>query len=127
MGLQETVTLVNRTKAPLKVTFDGQDIPIAPGPNHGFPAIAVRHAKAQNPRMGTQHPFDPTRFESLVGVDGTTDPITPLEQSDAVELLDRSKLGGLAEQAVRVPGQPMTAWEARAGIHEIDGAALAEH
>ena len=124
MGIQETVTLINRTTSPLKVTFDGMDIPIKPGVNHGFPAVCVPYAKAQNPLMGSKHPFSPTHFESLVGVEGTKDPITPLEQSDAVELFDRSKLGGLAGQAVRVPGQRVTAWEAIEGTRGIDSEAL---
>jgi hypothetical protein len=125
--LAETVTLVNRTKGPLKATYDGQDIPIQPGLNHGFPAVAVSFAKAQNRVMGSTHPYSPTSFESLVGVQGTTDPVTPIEQSDAIEIYDRSKFGGLAEQAVRVPGQPVTAWEARAGMQEIDNDAVGAH
>jgi hypothetical protein len=123
--LQETVTLINRTKGVLKCTFDGGDIPIQPGKNYGFPAIAVQYAKAQNVVMGTMHPFSPTQYDCLVGVDGTKDPTTPIEQSAAIEVFDRSHFGGLAGQAVRVPGQPVTAWEAREGTHHIDGEALA--
>ncbi len=123
--LTETVTLVNRTKGPLKVTFDGTDIPIKPGVNYGFPAVAVSYAKGQNRVMGTTHPFAPTQFVSLVGVEGVDD-TTPIEQSDEIEMFDRSKLGGLAGQAVRVPGQPITAWEARAGVGDIDGAAVSD-
>jgi len=124
--LVETVTLINRTKGMLKCTFDGTDIPIKPGKNHGFPAVAVPYAKGQNRVMGSTHPFSPTLFESLVGVEGTKDPITPIEQSDDIEVFDRSKLGGLAGQAVRMPGQPVTAWEAREGTKDIDGDALAD-
>ncbi len=127
LPLQETVTLINRTKGALKCTFDGGDLPIKPGANHGFPAVAVPYAKAQNVVMGTMHPFSPTVYECLVGVEGTRDPITPLEQSDAIEVFDRSQFGGLAGQAVRMPGQPVTAWEAREGTHAIDGEALADH
>ena len=53
------------------------------------------------------------------------DPVTPIEQSDALEIFDRSLMGGLASQAVAMQGQPTTAWEAREGLHDIDGAALA--
>jgi hypothetical protein len=124
--LQETVTLINRTSKALKCTFDGGDIPIKPGANYGFPAIAVPYAKNQNKVMGTTHPFAPTQFECLVGVEGSRDPVTPLEQSAAIEVFDRSHLGGLAGQAVHVPGQPVTAWEAREGTRDIDGGTLQE-
>ncbi len=123
--MTETVTLVNRTKGELKVTFDGTDIPIKPGPNYGFPAVAVPYAKGQNRVNGTTHPFSPSTFVSLVGVDGIDD-TSPLEQSDEIELYDRSKFGGLASEAVRVPGQPVTAWEARTGMGDIDGAAVSD-
>lgn len=126
MPLTETVTLINRTKGPLKCTFDGQDIPIAPGKNYGFPAVAVSFAKGQNPIRGTRHPFSPTHFQSLVGVEGTRDPIDPIEQSNELEIFDRSLMGGLASQAVAMPGQPVTAWEATEGTRAIDSGALAE-
>lgn len=128
MGLQETVTLINRTGKALKCTFDGMDIPIAPGVNYGFPAVAVSYAKAQNVVRGSMHPFSPTHFESLVGVEGSKDPVTPLEQNTKTdELLDRSKFGGLAHQAVVVPGQPVTAWEVTEGMRAIDNDSVGSH
>jgi len=127
MPLQESVTLINRTSQTLKVTFDGTDIPIKPGKNYGFPAVAVSYAKGQNPVRGSRHPYSPTSFDSLVAVEGTKDDTSPLEAlSDAtVELFDRSKMGGLASQAVAMPGSPITAWEALEGTKPIDGEALA--
>jgi hypothetical protein len=128
MPIQETVTLINRTSQPLNCTFDGATIPIAPGKNYGFPAIAVSYAKGQNPLRGSRHPYSPNLFQSLVGVEGTKDPVDPLEQSTTeVELFDRSKMGGLANQAVTMPGSPTTAWDAIEGMKNIDGASLSEH
>ncbi len=106
-------------------TFDGASIPIKPGKNYGFPAIAVGHAKAQNRIMGSTHPYNPTKFDSLIGVDGTKDPVSPIEQSTKIEVFDRSQIGGLASDAVTIAGQPMSAWEAREGTQTIDGDALA--
>jgi hypothetical protein len=127
MPLQETVTLINRTTETLKATFDGMDIPIKPGKNYGFPAVVVPYAKGQNPVRGSRHPYSPTSFQSLVAVDGTKDDASPIDVlSDAtVELFDRSKMGGIASQAVAIPGSPTTAWDAREGMKEIDGDALA--
>ncbi len=126
MPLQETVVLINRTTQPLKVTFDGMDIPIQPGKNYGFPAVAVSYAKSQNPVRGSRHPYNPTQFHSLVAVEGSKDDVTPIEalSADTVELYDRSKMGGIASQAVAIPGSPTTAWDAREGTKEIDGDAL---
>lgn len=126
MPLQESVTLINRTSRTLKVTFDGMDLPIKPGKNYGFPAVAVSFAKGQNPVRGSRHPFNPTQFDSLVAVEGTKDDATPLEplSDDTVELFDRSKMGGLASQAVAMPGSPMTAWDAMEGTKDIDPATL---
>lgn len=127
MPLQESVTLINRTSTTLKVTFDGTDIPIKPGKNYGFPAVAVSYAKGQNPVRGSKHPYSPEQFQSLVAVEGTKDDATPLEalSDDTVELFDRSKMGGLASQAVAMPGSPTTAWDAREGTKPIDGDSLA--
>lgn len=129
-GVYDTVTLVNRTAKALKVTVDGRDIPLKPGKNYGIPRFVAPYAKAQNRVMGSTHPFNPTRFDSLIGVladegQPQKDPIDPLEQSDAIEVFDRSLIGGLADQATRIPGQPVTAWEATEGTRSMDGEQVA--
>lgn len=75
---RDSVTLVNRTDRVLNVRYDGEDISIQPGENHGFPKVAVPYAKKQNPLMGSKHPNDPRRYISLVGVKGTKDNVTPI-------------------------------------------------
>lgn len=122
----ETVTLINRTKKTvLHCTFDGQVFTINPGENHGFPKEAVSFAKRQNPVLGTEHPYNPLKFESLVGVKGSKDPVTPMEQSKtAVERIDRSQMRGIGRRAKPEEGDPVTAIEARVGYEgDIDNEA----
>lgn len=113
----ETVTLINRTKKTvLHCTFDGQVFTLEPGQNHGFPKEAVGFAKRQNPVLGTEHPYNPLKFESLVGVKGSKDPITPMEQSKtAVERIDRTKMHGIGRNGKAEEGDPVTPMEARVG------------
>lgn len=104
---RDAVTIVNRTigagefEQDLTVRYDGEDIVLKPGENFGFPAIAVQFAKRQNKLMGSQHPINPNRFISLVGVK-TADPkqqkddITPIPEetlrkaAQKLEVVDRS-------------------------------------
>lgn len=93
----ETVTLVNRTSKVLFVTFDGQTKALEPGENPGFPLIAVWHAKKQNVLMGSEDPNNPMSRTYLVGVkvkagQKQKDDISPLEQSDAPQFLNREEL-----------------------------------
>lgn len=90
MAFGDVVTLINRTSKPLTVRYDGIDYTIEPGENPAFPRVMVKYAKDQNPLMGSEHPFDPNRFVSLVGVKGTKDDCAPIEQSSAPQRIDRS-------------------------------------
>jgi len=99
---RDAVTLVNRTigagdqERDLNVRYDGEDLTLKPGENPGFPLIAVRFAKVQNPLMGSVHPVNPNKFISLVGVKGSKDDITPiprdvlLRASTKLESVDRN-------------------------------------
>lgn len=87
----EIVTVVNRSSHPLTATFNGKHYVLQPGENK-YPLVVAFAARRQNPRMGSEHPMNPNRFDSLVGIVEHGDPITPLEQSDAIERMDRSKL-----------------------------------
>jgi len=87
------VTIYNRTSRPLEYQMDGRIYPLAPGPNER-PWEHVRYAKNQNPLMGSADPFS-TQVGYLVGarwkvggVEEGKDPIDPIEQSSAIELLD---------------------------------------
>lgn len=98
---KDAVTLVNRTNRVLNVRYDGEDIQLKPGENHGFPAVAVPYAKKQNPLMGSKHPINPNKYISLVGVKADNpaeqrDDITPIPEEvlraadRKLEVIDRS-------------------------------------
>ena len=91
----ESVTLINRSDRTLTVRYDGEEMRLKPGKTLGFPKVAVPYAKKQNPLMGSQHPYDPTRYISLIGVEGVDDcsPIGAemLKEADGkYERVDRS-------------------------------------
>jgi hypothetical protein len=79
----DTVTIVNRAPWPLNVRWDGKDVTLQPGETPGFPRMAVPYAKNQNPLMGSEDPYDPTKFEYLVGVKGSKkDNLEPLTAAE---------------------------------------------
>jgi hypothetical protein len=65
-----------------------------------LPYFVAERAKRQNPVMGTLDALNPNIFDSLIGVPDWQDDITPCEQSEAIELLDRETLGDRAKGAV---------------------------
>ncbi len=101
--LQETVTLINRSSKPLRAMFDGQRFVFKPGPNPGVPIVVVQFAKDQNPVMGTQDRYEYEGSSYLVGVPEWGDDCSPIEQSDAIERLDRSSIEDEGRTAVPGP------------------------
>lgn len=91
------VTLINRTSKPLIGTWDGRRHTIPPGKSSFPEAMAVKF-KEQNPKMGSLDPYSLDR-EYLMGIEEYNDPTDPVEQSDKVELLDRSKMDVVAAKA----------------------------
>jgi hypothetical protein len=94
------VTLINRTNRNLTGTWNGREYKIVPGKNSFPEAMAVKF-KDQNPIFGTQDPFSNDK-QYLLGIEEANDPIDSVEQSDKIELLDRSKFAGAAAEAVPV-------------------------
>lgn len=106
----QIVRVVNRTTKPLTVTFDGRQYNLVPGyrempdgtvePAGPHGEVAVTHldylkaemARRQNPRKGTENPRDPADVEHLVAIVEDGHDVSWLEQSDAVERLDRSQI-----------------------------------
>jgi hypothetical protein len=93
---RESVTIINRTSKPLNVRYDGEDITLQPGENHGFPKVAVPFAKKQNAIKGTLPPSgNQNKMQFMVGVKGTKDVVTPISDKDLeryesrLELFDR--------------------------------------
>lgn len=87
----DVVTLINRSSQNLELRFNGRTIVLTPGANHVNEAYA-RLARRKFFVMGTEDPQVPGKATLLVGVEAWGDPITPQEQSDAIEVIDRSKL-----------------------------------
>ncbi len=116
--LQETVTLINRTSKPLRAMFDGQRFAFKPGPNPGVPIVVVQFAKDQNPVMGTQDRYEYEGSQYLVGVAEWGDDVSPIEQSDAIERLDRSSIEDEGKTAV--PGPKVRVRRSEA-IHRMPG------
>lgn len=89
------VEVHNRSSKEIGVRYDGETIAIPPhGMVHMTPA-AARKAIEQNRVMGTEDPYAPGSFQSLVYVVGKgfkDMPTEPIEQSDAVEALNRKEL-----------------------------------
>jgi hypothetical protein len=65
-----------------------------------LPYFAAERAIRQNPVMGTEDPLNPNAFESLVAVPDWGHDYSPLQQSDAIERLDRSQMSGDAQTAI---------------------------
>jgi hypothetical protein len=57
-----------------------------------LPYFAAERAKRQNPVMGTEDPLNPNAFETLIAVPDWGEDYSFLEQSAAIERLDRSML-----------------------------------
>ena len=83
-------TVVNRTARDLNGTWDGRQYIIPPGRSQ-FPEIQARKFRDQNPIMGSEDPYT-LRKKYLLGIEELNDDTSPIEQSDKIELSDRSKL-----------------------------------
>lgn len=82
----EYVTLVNRSSKTLNGTWDGRHFDVAPG-QHMFPRKVAEAIKRQNPIMGTQG-REIWDVKYLVGIVEFGDEVTPIEQSNSIELVD---------------------------------------
>lgn len=65
-----------------------------------LPDYAAEMVKRQNVVMGTEDPDNPRDVQYLIGSEAWGDDISHLEQSDAIERLDRSLMGDDAQGAV---------------------------
>ncbi len=125
MARTRIVHIVNRTTEPLDVMYDGvPDIVPAGytevredekstffGAGHdgaplAYPCeyFAAEAYKRQHPRMGTQDPgsVDARDTEYLLGVEAWGDDITHVEQTESLELIDRTMLPAHRQNAQQV-------------------------
>lgn len=84
------LTLFNRTSKVLEGVWDGRIHMIKPGRNE-FPETLAYKFRDQHPLMGSQDPYSLEK-EYLCAIEEEGDPLTPIEQSDSIELMDRSRL-----------------------------------
>jgi len=82
----EFLTVVNRTSKMLKGTWDGRHFDVPPGKSM-HPAQVANAIKRQNPIMGSQG-HEIWDIQYLVGIEEHGDDISPVEQSDAIELIN---------------------------------------
>lgn len=101
MSQYQLVTLVNRSSKTLEGTWDGKHYKIAPG-KHSFPLHMALKFKDQNPVMGSLDP-QTLHIDYLLGIEEEGDDLFPIEQSQAVEKWDRSRLTGARPSEI-VPG-----------------------
>lgn len=101
MANTQHVTLVNRSSKALTGTWDGKHYQIAPG-KHTFPEFMAEKFRDQNPIMGSLDP-QTNHIDFLLGIEEQGDDTFPVEQSNAIEKWDRSRLHGARPTEV-VPG-----------------------
>lgn len=133
MAFTQIVMAVNRTTVKLEVMENGMVWEIPPGyvvlEDGSFvgagvggrpletplPYFVAERAMRHNPIMGTSDPLNPGRALSLVGVPAWGNDVSHVEQSDAIEILDRRGLpaaevmraiGG--RKTTRIPGRQET-------------------
>lgn len=83
----EFFTVVNRTTRPLSAMWDGRTYTVQPGKSQ-HPNAVAQALKRANPIMGSDDPYTGT-MQYLIGIEEESDPITPIEQSDEIELFNR--------------------------------------
>src|SRR5882672_558313 len=98
----EYVTIVNRTKRVLEGTWDGRTHQVQPGETPNIPLLVAEAIKRRNPIMGSDD-FTTGELKYLIGIKEQGDPITPIEQSQEIELYSSQRLRG-AVPVMIVPG-----------------------
>lgn len=90
----EIVTAVNRSSKRLSWNFNGVSHVLLPNQEKPMNITYVLYGIRRNPVMGTQDPQFEQQAQSLIGIKEYAEmyPVDPIEQSDALEALDRSKL-----------------------------------
>lgn len=100
--MSQYLTLVNRTSKNLQGTWNGRQYSIAPG-KHEFPEHQALKFKEQNVVMGSENPYTLEK-KYLIGIVEYKDDCSPIEQSAAVERIDRSQLPQGDQEYKVVPG-----------------------
>lgn len=101
------LTIFNRSSKNLNGTWNGRQYTIAPG-KHEYPEAQAIKFKEQNPVMGSEHPYTLDK-EYLIAIVDYNEDCSPIEQSGAVERIDRSKVFGSAANVEVIQGDGLYA------------------
>src|SRR3990167_2545000 len=107
MDYNEIVTVHNRSSKELHATWNGRQYDLPPYPQKiVLPRIVALAARFQNPIMGKGTPMEDwnIRSEYLVGIEEDNDPITPIEQTNALQRWDTEVLSGPNTEVIRPRG-----------------------
>lgn len=85
----DLVKVVNRTQRELFCTWDGKRYKVQPGESV-HPRLIAEALRRSNPIFGSDDPMT-GELQYLVAIPDYGDPISPIEQSDEIELFHRSK------------------------------------
>jgi hypothetical protein len=99
----EIITVVNRSQRnPVSWRFNGVQFTLKPGEERPMNVTHALYGIRRNPIMGTYDPAFEHQHQSLIGIKELAEvyPITPIEQSEAIEAIDRSKLPEDRQRAV---------------------------
>lgn len=69
--------------------WDGRRYPLEPHSKQAYPTLVAEAFKRQNPVMGSEDPYT-GEIQYLVGVEEWGDPLSNLEQSQAITKLNRA-------------------------------------
>ncbi len=116
----EFVTLVNRTSKNLQGTWDGRQFKVPPGESM-HPKAVAEAIKRQNPLMGSQG-YELHETIYLVGIKEQGDDLSPIEQSDCLELMNPA----LLHAATRAQGKRLETVPGVAGMFKHRNSVAAE-
>jgi hypothetical protein len=119
------VTLVNRTqRSTLTAVWDGQQYHFEPGEHPNVPLVIAEAAYRQNPLHGSEDPLgDPQFVESLFGIKGANAPfgnVTPIEQSNAGERINRKLVAGVGRRAKALDAGGANYFDAKMGTEKVN-------
>lgn len=88
------IKVVNRSRQPRTITYDGKSITVPPLGEVMVPPAAADRGLQQNRIMGTEDPYNAHAFKSYLGVPDWKTDCSPIDESPkkAEEALDRSLL-----------------------------------
>lgn len=85
----KNLTVVNRSSKTLTGVWDGKRYDMLPHQTYSFPEIQAQKFKEQHPVMGTENPYT-LQKEYLIGLPDLQEDCSPIEQSTAIELWNRT-------------------------------------